>query len=405
MSFLGRLFERKGQTTNITNSQELAELIRSGGGTRGGVVVTPKQALQASTVLACARVVGFGLAQVPFKLYRTEGRNRKPATDHPLYRLLYLKPNDWMTSFQLRVMIGLHLTLCGQAFVWINRVGGKIAELLPIEPGMMEVKRDGWDVRYFYTDSKGYRQEIPREDIWHIQSMTWDGVCSLEPVRLARQAIGLSLAAEDHGSAMFENGLAIPGVLHSQQSLTEPQRKELRKSIEESHMGLNKFRLMITWGGLQYTPAASTNEDAQFLESRRFQVEEICRGIGVMPIMVYSSDKAQTYASAEAMFQAHLVHTMGPLYTCLEQSAMVSLLSDEELDAGYYCKFTVNALMHATAKDKAEYLQKMWSMGARSPNEIRELDELDPYEGGDTFRVPMNTEDPAQPAGDGNATP
>jgi HK97 family phage portal protein len=410
MRILGRLFDRKS-TVKMT-SAELSDLIRQGGGTSSGVVITPKQALQATTALACGRVVGNGLGQVPFKLYQKVGRSRKPATWKRLYRLLYLKPNDWMTSFELRQMIGFHRTFCGEAFVWKNTVNGEIVELLPIPPECMETVRDGWSLRYFMTDSKGKRQEIPASEMWHIRSITWDGFKGMEPVRLAREAIGLGLAAEAHGSTMFANGMAIPGVLHSTQSLTDDQRKAIRKSIEETHTGSNKFRMMLTWGGLQYTPSASTNEASQYLELRRFQVEETCRGLGVMPIMVYSSDKTQAYASVEAMFQAHFVHTMGPLYTSIEQSAMCNLLTEQELDEGYYIRFTVNALMHATAKDKADYLNKMWSMGARSPNEIREMDELDPYEGGDTFRVPMNTEDPANPGqdnsdalGDGNATP
>lgn len=398
MGLMDRLFERK-QTATMT-SATLADLIAQGGGSKSGIRITPKQALQATTAGACGRVVGFGLAQVPLKLYRVEGRNRLPATDHPLYRLLYLKPNDWMTSFELRVMLGLHLMFCGQAFVWKNTIGGVVKELLPIEPGMVEVKREGWAMRYFVTLQDGRRQEIPAKEMWHLRGPTWDGFQGLEAVRLAREAIGLSLAAEEHGARMFANGMATPGVLHADANINEEQRKALRESVEKAQTGTNKWRLLLTWGGLKYTPAASNNDQAQFLETRRFQVEEVCRGLGVMPIMVYHSDKAATYASAEAMFQAHLVHTMGPWYAAIEQSAMVNLLTDEELDAGYYIRFTVNALMHATAKDKAAYLKQMFDMGALNPNEIRELDERNPYEGGDSFRVPMNTEDPANPEPD-----
>ena len=205
---------------------------------------------------------------------------------------------------------------------------------------------------------------------------------------------------------MFRNGLATPGVLHADAAINADQRAALRESIEKAQTGSNKWRLLLTWGGLKYTPSASTNEQAQFLETRRFQVEEVCRSLGVMPIMVYHSDKAATYASAEAMFKAHLVHTMGPWYTCLEQSASVNLLTPKERADGFYPKFTVNALMHANAKDKGEYITKMFNVGALSPNEIRAMDELDPYEGGDTYRVPLNTEDPANPEPDEpSATP
>lgn len=395
MGLIARLFDRKSVT--MTSEMLLSDLIAQGGGTKAGVTVTPKQALQASTAMACGRVVGLGMAQVPFKLMLEKDGRRRSATEHPLYELLYLRPNDWMTSFDLRVMIGLHLMFCGQAFIWKNTVRGSIAELLPIEPGMMEVKREGWELRYFMTLQNGARQEIPASEMWHIRGPSWNGWMGLEPVRLAREAIGLGLAAEAHGARMFANGLATTGILHSESVINPDQRTALRESIEKAQGGGNKWKMMLTWGGLKYTPAQSTNEEAQFLETRKFQVEEQCRAMGVMPIMVYASDKAQTYASAEAMFKAHLVHTMGPWYTCLEQSAAVNLLSPKERKDGHYFRFTVNALMHASAKDKADYLTKMFNVGALNPNEIRAMDELDPYMGGDTYRVPMNTEDPANP--------
>lgn len=398
MGVIARLFERKSNVT--MTSADLQQLIAQGGGTKSGVRVTAKQALQSTTALACGRVVALGLAQVPFKVYQQQGRNRVPATTHSLYELLYLKPNDWQTSFDLRAQVGMHLMLCGQAFVWKNTVAGKIVELLPIEPGMMEVRREGWALRYWMTLENGQRQEIPASEMWHIRGPSWNGWQGLDAVRLAREAIGMGLAAEAHGALMFANGLATPGVLHSDAPINVDQRAALRESIEKAQTGSNKWRLLLTWGGLKYTPSASTNEQAQFLETRRFQVEEVCRSLGVMPIMVYHSDKAATYASAEAMFKAHLVHTMGPWYACFEQSAAVNLLTREERDSGLYVRFTVNALMHASAKDKADYLTKMFNVGAVSPNEIREMDERDPYEGGDTFRVPMNTEDPANPEPD-----
>jgi phage portal protein, HK97 family len=404
MGLIGHLFERKQNAT--MTSADLQQLIAQGGGTKAGVRVTAKQALQASTAFACARVVALGMAQVPFKLYQQQGRNRVPAVSHPLYELLYLKPNDWQTSFDLRVQIGLHLMFCGEAFVWKNTVAGKIVELLPFESGMVDVERDGWTLKYWATLANGKRQQIPASEMWHIRGPSWNGWRGLDSVRMAREAIGLSLAAEEHGSLMFRNGLATPGVLHSDAAINADQRAALRESIEKAQTGSNKWRLLLTWGGLKYTPSASTNEQAQFLETRRFQVEEVCRSLGVMPIMVYHSDKAATYASAEAMFKAHLVHTMGPWYTCLEQSASVNLLTPKERADGFYPKFTVNALMHANAKDKGEYITKMFNVGALSPNEIRAMDELDPYEGGDTYRVPLNTEDPANPEPDEpSATP
>jgi HK97 family phage portal protein len=149
------------------------------------------------------------------------------------------------------------------------------------------------------------------------------------------------------------------------------------------------------WGGMKWSPMATQNDQAQFLETRRFQVEEVCRGWRILPIMVGHSDKSVTYASAEQMFLAHLRNTMGPWFTRIEQSADCNLLTDEERKEGYYTKFMRNAYMASAAKDRAEFYAKMYGIGALNPNEIRELEDMNPYEGGEKYRVPLNMADPA----------
>jgi HK97 family phage portal protein len=146
---------------------------------------------------------------------------------------------------------------------------------------------------------------------------------------------------------------------------------------------------------MKWAPLATPNDSAQFLETRRFQVEETCRHFKVLPIMVGHADKTTTYASAEQMVLIHLRQALGPWLTLIEQSANCNLLTDEELEAGYFTKFNRNGLLAMTAQARADFYSKMYGIGAINPNEIRELEDMNPYEGGEKYRVPLNMEDPA----------
>jgi HK97 family phage portal protein len=204
---------------------------------------------------------------------------------------------------------------------------------------------------------------------------------------------------------MFSNGATVGGVLSTDQSLNPDQVKALRESWETRQTGTaNAYKTAVMWGGMKWNPMATPNDAAQFLETRRFQVEETCRAFKVMPIMVGHSDKTTTYASAEQMFLAHLRNTMGPWLTRIELSADCNLLTDQERKQGYYSKFTRNAYLASVAKDRAEFYAKMYGIGALCPNEIRELEERNPYEGGSTYRVPLNMIDPAQDPAEPNPT-
>lgn len=215
-------------------------------------------------------------------------------------------------------------------------------------------------------------------------------------MRLIRETIGLALALEEHGSRMFSNGATVGGVLSTDASLTKEQSTALRESWESRQSGgENAYKTAVMWGGMKWTPMATPNDSAQFLESRRFQVEEACRHFKVMPIMVGHADKTTTYASAEQMVLIHLRQTLGPWLTRIEQSANCNLLTDEELADGFFTKFSRNALLAMTAQARAEFYSKLYSIGVLNPNEIRDFEDMNPYDGGDAYRVPLNMVDPA----------
>lgn len=397
---------------SATSSLDLFREIYGGRGSKTGAVVNWKTALEASTSLACARVIAEGLAQVPCKLMRENANVRLPARDHGLYNILARKPNDWQTSFEFREQMGLHLVFCGNFFAFKNIVRGRVVELLPFDPGQVKVLRGDNGTLSYEVRVGDLVQPIPAAQMWHVRGPSWNGWMGLEGVYLAREAIGLALATEEHAARSFSNGATLGGILSADGNLTDDQVKALRKSWEETQGGTaNAYKTAILWGGLKWAPRAMDNDSAQLIEQRKFQVEEICRMFRVMPIMVGSQDKAATYASSEQMFLAHVVHTLGPWYERVEQSAEVNLLTDQDVRDGYYVKFMVNGLLRGASKDRSEYYAKALGAGGSpawmTQDEVRALDDLNPM-GGTAASLPVATNVPKPPAGgtgDDNATP
>lgn len=369
----------------------------SGPESASGIPVTPATSLECATVLACVRLLANGLAQVPFRLFQMSKTGiRNPAVAHPLYDLLYVSPNEYQTAFEFFHTVMMHLALTGNAYVWINRrPDGKILELLPYPPGTVAIDRDGWAVKYSIRTQDGQWVNLPAEDMWHIRWLAWDGVKGLSAVHMARDAIGLALALDSHGSTSFKNGSRIGGVLTVAQRLDEDQRKSLREAWQAAFGGSGESgKVAVLGADMKYQPIQATNDVSQYDESRRYQVEEICRAFGVDPVMIGYADKAATFASVEQKSIQHVVYTLGPWYACFEKSANKWLLTKQERSSGYYFKFNVNALLRGASADRAEFYTKLYNVGALSPNEIRELEDMNPYEGGDEHRVPLNMIEP-----------
>lgn len=382
-------------------ASSLLDLLAAGGlGWRestAGPVVTWSTALQVSTVLACVTVLANGVAQVPLKLYRArpDGRGSDPATDHPLYELLYRRPNAWQTSFQFRQTLVFHRALCGNTFVFVNRgLGGRIVELLPIEPGRVTVTRNrDMSLTYRVAGEDGSSRDFAQEAIWHLRGPSWNSWMGLEPVKLAREAIGLAMATEAAHARLHKNGARPSGILSVPEPLSPDQYVHLRDWIVRESAGDNSSGVLIVDRGAKWQAQALTGVDSQHIETRGLQVQEICRGFNVKPIMIGHPDETSNHATSEQMFLSHVVHTLGPLYEDLEQSIDVNLL-DPRADRGIYAKFTVNGLLRGAVADRGDYYTKALGSGGQggwlTQNEIRGLEELNPLPGGD--ELPMRQE-------------
>lgn len=394
-------FNRKSnENGNIRHSLDLFRLLGGGTATKSGASVSHKSALEVSVVLACARVIAEGIAQVPFKLYKQDGPNVLPAVDHPLYQVLHRKPNSWMTSFELRETMALHVVLTGTAIAFVNRdVRNRVRELIPILPNAVTVKqKDDYRLVYTITAPNGKTMDFPQEAIWHWRGPSWDGVCGLDIVKLARESIGLAMATEESHARMHSQGARVSGTYAVEGVLGPTQYEDMRKWIQKEYGGAeNAGKPMILDRSAKFYPQTMTGIDSQHLETRRYQIEELCRVFRMMPIMVGYSDKAPTYASAEQMFLAHTVHTLSPWYQRIEQSAECQLLTEKEVAQGYFMKFNAAGLMRGSHKDRSEYFAKALGSGGSpawmTQDEVRALEELNPM-GGEFSMLPPRSGQP-----------
>lgn len=391
MALLAEAFSRKSSST-----LDLFREIYGGRMTATGRTVNVGTAIDVSTVFACCRVIGEGVAQVPFKLMResADGKQRLPAKDHPLYDKLAFKPNRWQSSFEYRETIIWQTVLAGNHFSYKNRIGNRIIELFPFDTGAVKVLReDNGTLSYEVTAPNGSKQTFPAESIWHVRGPSLNSWYGLEAVKHAREAIGLAMATEEAVGRLHKNGVRPSGVYSVENTLNNEQHTALTKWVE-THLagGDNAGKPLILDRAAKWTSMQMTGIDAQTLEQRRFQIEEICRFARVMPIMVGYSDKAATYASAEQMFLAHVVHTLAPWYQRLEQSADINLLTDRERESGLYFNFVEEGLLRGSLRDTKDTVLGYVNGGILTPNEGRAKLDMNPDSdpASDRLRIPAN---------------
>lgn len=404
MSWLSNLWPQRKAITTL----DLAQDLLSGAASNTGLRITWEKALQASAAFSCCRVIADGVAQVPLKLHRKlPGGGAELAEGHPWFDVVSAAPNPWTTSFEWRETAGLHLALMNRSYAYINRVGSAAGELLPLTPQQVRVERgDNFANRYFVTfGDKDTEREVAPDKILHLRGPSWNTWEGLDGVKLAREAIGLALATEEHGARLFKNGAIVGGILSTDAVLDKDQREALRASWDAAQTGLaNAFKAAVLWGGMKWTPRAQQNDHAQWVEVRRLQIAEVCRFYRVLPIMIGEADRTATYASSEQMFLAHVVHTMGPWYKRLEQRLDLQLLTPQERKAGLFFRFNATGLLRGAHRDRAEYYRTLHAIGALNPNEIRDMEERNPYEGGDQYMQPLNMA-PASVAPEDTAPP
>lgn len=391
--FARAVAEQKGGDTVWDRWVQMMDV---GAKSKAGPSVNLQTAFRVSAAFACMGAISTrGCAQVPFKLmqdYEQDGLPRKrTARKHYLYDLITAKPNGWQTSFEFKETLTLHASL-GNAYAFKNLYRGKIGELILLDPGRVKpVQNEDWSITYRVTGRDGTVQEIAQDLIWHVRGPSWDGFMGLDTLSIAREALGLSIALEDSHSSLHRNGVQPSGVYSIDATLDSPQYEKLVSWLKKQASAGPGTPLILDRGA-KWLSQTMTGIDAQHKETRDHEITEVCRFFGILPIVIgHTGDKASTYASAEAMFDAHKVLGLNPWFERIQDSANINLLTDKERSEGYYFKFFANGLLRASAKDRAEYYAKALGSGG-SPawmkqDEIRALEELDP-EGGEAAKLP-----------------
>jgi len=362
-------------------------------GTSGsGKSVTVQSAIQLSTVYACVRVISETVASLPLGIYETVNDGNEKATDHPLYRLLHDEPNSEMTSFVFREVMLAHLLLYGNSYSQIIRSGkNTVIGLYPLLPDHMDVDRDSkGNLTYTYTTSDGKTVVMKPRDVLHIPGLGFDGVMGYSPIALEKNAIGLGIASEEYGSKFFSNGARPSGILTHPNTVKNP--KALRESWNSAYGGSsNSNRVAILEEGMKFEPIAIPNNEAQFLETRKFQVDEICRIYRVPPHLVGNLEHA-TFSNIEHQSIDFAVHTIRPWLVRIEQAMNRALLSDQE-KGRFFVQFNIDGLMRGDYKSRMEGYAIGRQNGWLSANDIRALENQNPIpadQGGDAYLVNGN---------------
>ena len=362
------------------------------GSSTSGKSVNPKNAVQVSTVYACVRVIAETIASLPLGVYETTEKGSQKAVEHPLYRLLHDEPNPEMTSFVWRETVLSHLLLWGNSYSQIIRSGKtSILGLYPLLPDRMEVDRDsGGRLTYTYTTTEGSAVQLNPEDVLHIPGLGFDGIMGYSPIALEKNAIGLGIAAEEYGSKFFQNGARPSGILTHPNTVKDPAA--LRASWNAAYgSSSNASRVAVLEEGMTFVPLSLPNNEAQFLETRKFQVSEICRIFRVPPHMIGDLDRA-TFSNIEHQSIDFAVHTIRPWLVRIEQAVNRALFSEKE-KGRFYVQFNLDGLMRGDYKSRMEGYaiarQNCWM----SANDIRELENMNAMsdeEGGNAYLVNGN---------------
>lgn len=360
------------------------------GGSLAGKSVSPRSAVQVSAVYACVRVIAETIASLPLHLYAQTDDGSVKAMEHPLYRLMHDEPNSEMTSFVFRETMATHLLLWGNSYSQIIRNGrGEIHALYPLLAENMEVDRVAGQLVYAYRKD-GMTYTLHPRDVLHIPGLGFDGVVGYSPIALERNAIGLGIAAEEYGSKFFSNGATPAGVLTHPSTVKDPER--LRKSWNRVYGGsANAGQVAILEEGLKFDRIAMPNNEAQFLETRKFQVSEICRIYRVPPHLIGDLEHA-TFSNIEHQGISFAQHTIRPWLVRIEQSLNRALLSENE-KVKLYAEFNMSGLLRGDYKSRMEGYALGRQNGWLSANDIREMESLNRIpasEGGDLYLVNGN---------------
>lgn len=397
MGLFSNIFKARDKPQNRTIGSNYSFFF---GGTTSGKPVNEHTAMQMTAVYSCVRILAEAVAGLPLHLYKyTDSGGKEKALSHPLYFLLHDEPNPEMSSFVFRETLMTHLLLWGNAYAQIIRNGkGEVIALYPLMPNRMSVDRDSSGSLYYtytrYSDeaptTKGMTVTLRPSDVFHIPGLGFDGLVGYSPIAMAKNAIGMAIACEEYGAKFFANGAAPGGVLEHPGTIKDPQK--VRDSWNAAYQGSsNSHRVAVLEEGMKYQPIGISPEQAQFLETRKFQINEIARIFRVPPHMVGDLEKS-SFSNIEQQSLEFVKYTLDPWVIGWEQTISRALLRPDEKKL-YFAKFNVDGLLRGDYVSRMNGYAIARQNGWMSANDIRELENLDripPELGGDLYLINGN---------------
>jgi len=409
MSYLSQLFEPRSLERPSTplSQQALAEIL-GGQAVYSGSVVNASTALQTVAVYACVRLISETFATLPALVYRRLARGKERATEHPLYSVLHDIANPEQTSVEYRETCQAHVLLFGHSYSEITRnSAGEVKALWPITPSRVTMERNARnELVYVVALPEGGNQRISSNRMLHISAML-----GLSPIAQARQAIGLAMATEEYGARFFSNSAKPSGVLEHPGHLSDDASRRLREQYQTNYGGLsNAHKIAILEEGMKWTQIGIPPEDAQFLETRKYQTTEIARLFRVPPHMIADLEHA-TFSNIEHQSIDFVTHTMRPWLVRWEQGENKALLTETERRT-YFIEYLVDGLLRGDIQSRYSAYATARQNGWLNGNEIREFENMNPYDGGDEYLVNGNmipvseaTADRGQPTEEEEPTP
>nr|DAZ15573.1 MAG TPA: Portal [Caudoviricetes sp.] len=397
MGFLSGIFRSRDAPRNSTSGSAYRFFM---GNSTSGKRVNERSAMQMTAVYSCVRILSEAVAGLPLHLYQyTDKSSKEKAVENPLYFLLHDEPNTEMTSFVFRETLMTHLLLWGNAYSQIIRNGkGEVVGLYPLMPDRMTVNRDEKGRLYYEymvssDDAKTLKDGTVRlspYDVLHIPGLGFDGLVGYSPIAMAKNAIGLAIAAEEYGSKFYANGATPSGILEYPGTVKEPDK--VRESWNAGFGGSsNAHKIAVLEEGMKYTPISISPNEAQFLETRKFQINEIARIFRVPPHMVGDLEKS-SFSNIEQQSLEFVKYTLEPWLVRWEQAMQRSLIPQDD-KSRYFIKFNVDGLLRGDYQSRMQGYATARQNGWMSANDIRELENLDriPAEdGGDLYLINGN---------------
>ena len=393
---LRELFGLRGARDKPTNSYNSGVSFLFGRST-SGISVNERTAMQTTAVYSCVRILAEAIASLPLHLYRYTDKGKERVFDHPLYHILHDEPNEEMTSFIFREVLMSHLLIWGNAYAQIIRDGrGQVLGLYPLLPDKMEVDRaENGELYYIYTRNteenpnfKDYgRICLRREDVLHIPGLGFDGLVGYSPIAMAKNAVGMTLACEEYGASFFANGATPGGVLEHPGVLKDPAK--VRDSWHKVYWGSrNAGKVAVLEEGMKYQQIGIPPEEAQFLETRKFQINEIARMYRIPPHMVGDLEKS-SFSNIEQQSLEFVKYTLDPWVVRWEQALQKALLLPQEKNE-YFIKLNVDGLLRGDYASRMNGYAVGRQNGWLSANDIREMEDQNPIpeeDGGDLYLV------------------